>query len=68
MVMGDTPFSEGRERKKHVAKNVGIQWFEERDLWMQKGSVQRHGRKVWKFELQELAITDLEKMKTVKVI
>ena len=23
MAMGDTPFSEGRERKKHVAKNVG---------------------------------------------
>lgn len=31
---GDTPFSEGKERKNHVPKNVDIRCVEERDLWM----------------------------------
>lgn len=36
MATGDTPFSEGRERKKHVLENVNMRRIEEKALWIWK--------------------------------
>ena len=69
MVVGDTLFTEWKEKKKDWL-TVGIQWVEKRNLC--KDCILGKARKVWRCEFQKKKkkknpyITDWEKMKTVR--